>query len=80
MGRSTVVGMIGASDGVVVTRCKEIAESAKFRQNVEADACGSVRIDRLDPWLGPTGFQLPITWAAWVGHRLAKILNRKNRL
>ena len=26
------------------------------------------------------GFQLPITWAAWVGHRLAKILNRKNRL
>ena len=63
MGRSTVVGMIGASDGVVVARCKEIAESAikhrlptmfAFRQNVEADACGSVRIDRLDPWLGPT--------------------------
>jgi hypothetical protein len=27
-----------------------------------------------------TGFQLPITWVAWVRPPIAKILNRKNRL
>ena len=48
--------------GVVIARRKEIAESVikhrlpiifAFRQNVEAEV-RSVRIDRLDPWLGPT--------------------------
>jgi hypothetical protein len=62
-------GMIGASDGVVVARRKEIAESAikhrlptifAFPQNVEADV-RFCRIDRLDPWLGPTKKGGPMT-------------------
>ena len=66
----------------MVARGKNQEQQLQGPRKAYEDKTDSYGLDRrhVIPQEGFSDFQLPITWAAWVGHRLAKILNRKNRL